>query len=83
MTQLNNAVLYERLLQKDKLCALAQYIFEKNGAELRRLDYQSAASALNVSKNTVAANVLKLVLLNVIEVDDGKIRIKDELLQAN
>lgn len=83
MIQLNNELLHERLLQKDKLCALAQYIFKQNGAELRRLDYQSAADALGISKNTVGANVLKLVLLDVLEIDDGKIRLKQELLHAN
>lgn len=79
MIQLNNEVLYERLLQKDKLCALARYIYEVNGTELRRLDYQSAAEALGISKNTVGANVLKLVILDVLEIDDGKIRLKQEL----
>lgn len=79
--QLNHEKLHERLLEHDKKLALAQYIFNENGAEARRLDYRSAAKALNVAKNTIGATLLKLVLLDVITVDDGTVKINVDLIK--
>ena len=81
--QLNHEKLHERLLVGNKACALAEYIFEKNGTEARRLDYRSAAKALGIAKNTVGATLLKLVLLNVVTVDDGTVQINVDLIKED
>ncbi|MBO5327629.1 MAG: hypothetical protein J6B04_00480 [Clostridia bacterium] len=81
MPKLNTQELHERLLKNDKLRELVEYVYKINGASAARLNYRDAAKALNVAKNTIGAYVLKLVILEVFDVDDGTIKINTELFE--
>ncbi|MBO5328598.1 MAG: hypothetical protein J6B04_05455 [Clostridia bacterium] len=80
MPKLNSAELHARLLEKDKHLQLVEYIFSTQGATLQRLNYRTAGAALGVSKNTIGVYVAELAAKNVINIEDGQIRINQDIL---
>lgn len=60
--------------------ALVDYIFRVQGAELRRLDFDAAASDLGVSRRTVSRYVGELAGQNVIVIAGDKLKLNDEFI---
>ncbi len=81
MTALNFAALAQRLLIDSKQLELVNYIFDVQGATLRRLDYRAAAKALGIDKGTVSKYVDILADKKVILLRENELKLNDEILK--
>lgn len=83
MKQLNCAALNDRISQIDKRMELVNYIFEVQGADLRRLNYKAAANALGVSARTISRYVDELGAKQILTFEDKKLKLNDDILTVS
>jgi Mn-dependent DtxR family transcriptional regulator len=82
LTNLNYKALAAEYSAIDVRFQLITYIFEVQGGELKRLDYNVAARKLNVSRKSISRYVSELANNGILNVTDGKIEINSELLEG-
>lgn len=78
--ELNYKALNRQICIMDARAALVDYIYKVQGAELRRLDFDAAASDLGVSRRTISRYVGELAGNKIIVITDGKIRLNEQFL---
>lgn len=78
--ELNYKALNGQISIMNARAALVDYIFKVQGAELRRLDFNAAASDLGVSRRTVSRYVGELAGNEIIVITDGKIKLNEKYL---
>ena len=65
--------------------AMVDYIYENQGAEARRLDYNAAAKAMNCSRRTVGRYLKSLVAHGVVKLvnmgDKWAVKLNPEILK--
>lgn len=64
----------------DARAALVEYIFKVQGAELRRLDFDAAASELGVSRRTISRYVGELAGQNIIVLAGDKLKLNSTFI---
>lgn len=80
--ELNHAVLSERLKGLDRYGQLVNYIFNVQGNRIARLNFESAAKALNVDRRTIGRYLKELANRRVVLFHDDKLQLNDEILKT-
>ena len=80
--ELNYAALGERLKGLDRYGQLVNYIYNVQGNRLARLDFESAAKALNVDRRTIGRYLKELANRRVVLFHDDKLQLNDEILKT-
>lgn len=73
---------YEKLtnLIDIKQVELVKYIYQQQGDRLQRLDYNAAATALSVSRRTVARIVDELGKVGIINFKSDKLKLSETII---
>ena len=69
--KLDMVALAKTLLDGSVPYALMRYIFRTQGAELKRLDYNAAAEALNIDRRTISRTVNALAAKKLLVIQGG------------
>lgn len=78
--ELNYKTLAGHMCVMDARAGLVDYIFKVQGAELRRLNFDAAASELGVSRRTISRYVGELAGQNIIVLAGDKLKINSEFI---
>lgn len=78
--ELNYKALTEQTCIMNARAALIDYIFRVQGAELRRLDFDAAASEIGVSRRTVSRYVGELAGQKIIVLTGDKLKLNDKFI---
>lgn len=79
--KLDMVALAKTLLDGSVPYALMRYIFRTQGAQLKRLDYNAAAEALNIDRRTISRTVNALAAKKLLVIQGGMLRISEELIR--
>lgn len=79
MQQLDYEALNERLSQLDRRAKLVRYIFEVQGFELKRLNYDKAGEAVGVDWTTIKRYCDELADKKIIVFEGKGLKLNDEL----
>lgn len=80
--ELNYKTLAGQMCVMDARAALVDYIFKVQGGELRRLNFDAAASDLGVSRRTVSRYVGELAKQNVIVLAGDKLKLNEKFIDV-
>jgi Mn-dependent DtxR family transcriptional regulator len=80
LTNLNFGALAAEYSAIDVRFKLITYIFEIQGGELQRLDFNRAAQKLGVSRKSISRYVAELAECGILTISDGKLQINSELI---
>lgn len=80
--ELNFEKLNEFLSHRDGRAALVNYIYQKQGFELRRVDFKAAAERLGKSDRTVRRYIAQLADLKIILLQGDSIKLNQDVLKA-
>ena len=80
--KLNYEALNVQMCIMDARAALVDYIFRVQGGELRRLDFDAAASDLGVSRRTVSRYVGELAGRKIIVLAGDKLKLNEEFINV-
>lgn len=80
--ELNFEKLNEFLSHRDGRAALVNYIYQKQGFELCRVDFRAAAVKLGKSDRTVRRYIAQLADLKIILLQGDSIKLNQDILKA-